>query len=186
MLGGIFAGLIAPLLFSWVAEYPVLAVLAVLCRPKVQIQDRIPKNIPQSWFWIIFLAVASTLVGFSYLGVRFTSFGFVMMILSLLTISVMLVNYPIHSAALVGLTFVLIRIYPINEGRSENVRSFFGVLKSLETSDGRFRITLMRTTIHGAQRLLSDDGKPLTGRPEPLTYYHKKSAMPAAIAAVPD
>src|SRR5260370_14884309 len=107
-----------------------------------------------------------------------------MMILSLLTISVMLVNYPIHSAALVGLTFVLIRIYPINEGRSENVRSFFGVHKVLETSDGRFRILLNGSTIHGAQRLLSDDGKPLTGRPEPLTYYHKKSAMAAAIAAV--
>ncbi len=33
MVGGLFAGLIAPYTFSWVAEYPVLVALAVLCRP---------------------------------------------------------------------------------------------------------------------------------------------------------
>ena len=33
MIGGLFAGLVAPYTFSWVAEYPILAVLAVLCRP---------------------------------------------------------------------------------------------------------------------------------------------------------
>src|SRR6195952_2510582 len=33
MLGGLFAGLIAPYTFSWIAEYPILVALAVLCRP---------------------------------------------------------------------------------------------------------------------------------------------------------
>ena len=33
MVGGLFSGLVAPYVFSWVAEYPILAVLAVLCRP---------------------------------------------------------------------------------------------------------------------------------------------------------
>ena len=33
MIGGLFAGLIAPNVFSWVAEYPILVVLAALCRP---------------------------------------------------------------------------------------------------------------------------------------------------------
>ena len=33
MVGGLFAGLVAPYAFSWVAEYPILVVLAVLCRP---------------------------------------------------------------------------------------------------------------------------------------------------------
>jgi len=33
MVGGLFAGLIAPFLFSWVAEYPILVALATLCRP---------------------------------------------------------------------------------------------------------------------------------------------------------
>jgi hypothetical protein len=33
MLGGLSAGLLAPTVFNWVAEYPILIVLAVLCRP---------------------------------------------------------------------------------------------------------------------------------------------------------
>ena len=33
VIGGISAGLIAPHVFSWVAEYPILLALAVLCRP---------------------------------------------------------------------------------------------------------------------------------------------------------
>src|SRR5207237_5501949 len=33
MLGGLSAGLIAPIVFNWVAEYPILIVLDVLCRP---------------------------------------------------------------------------------------------------------------------------------------------------------
>ena len=33
MIGGIAAGLIAPYVFNWVAEYPILIALAVLCRP---------------------------------------------------------------------------------------------------------------------------------------------------------
>ena len=34
ILGGLFAGLLAPYIFSWIAEYPILITLAVLCRPK--------------------------------------------------------------------------------------------------------------------------------------------------------
>ncbi|MDH8426006.1 hypothetical protein QIG80_27420, partial [Klebsiella pneumoniae] len=33
MVGGFFAGLIAPYTFSWIAEYPILLALAALCRP---------------------------------------------------------------------------------------------------------------------------------------------------------
>ena len=33
MIGGISAGLVAPYVFNWIAEYPILMTLAVLCRP---------------------------------------------------------------------------------------------------------------------------------------------------------
>ncbi len=62
MVGGLFAGLVAPYAFSWVAEYPILAVLAVLCRPLSQdiwkpfnrwLWPLSPSHWPQfdSWFW---------------------------------------------------------------------------------------------------------------------------------------
>src|ERR1700688_4521280 len=41
MLGGLFAGLIAPYAFSWVAEYPILLALAALCRPPGE--ERFPR-----------------------------------------------------------------------------------------------------------------------------------------------
>jgi hypothetical protein len=40
------------------------------------------------------------------------------------------------------------------------------------------------TTIHGAQRITDNNGKLLTGRPEPLAYYHSASPLAEAIRAV--
>jgi len=40
------------------------------------------------------------------------------------------------------------------------------------------------TTIHGAQKFLNDDGTPVAGRPEPITYYHKDGGIGRAITAV--
>ena len=53
-----------------------------------------------------------------------------------------------------------------------------------ETADRHFRVLRHGSTIHGAQRLLTDDGEPVTGRPQPITYYHAHSAMAAVIEAV--
>ena len=40
MIGGIAAGLIAPYAFNWIAEYPILIALAVLCRPGLALPER--------------------------------------------------------------------------------------------------------------------------------------------------
>src|SRR5258705_1280988 len=53
MIGGLFAGLIAPYTFSWIAEYPILLALAALCRPQGG-NERFPRW--SSWDWP-FLAV---------------------------------------------------------------------------------------------------------------------------------
>ena len=41
MIGGIAAGLVAPYVFNWVAEYPILIVLAVLCRPGLALPNSV-------------------------------------------------------------------------------------------------------------------------------------------------
>ncbi len=55
MVGGLFAGLIAPFTFSWVAEYPILVALAVLCRPPAE--ERWPKW--SRWFWPLLAIIRS-------------------------------------------------------------------------------------------------------------------------------
>ena len=42
----------------------------------------------------------------------------------------------------------------------------------VETITGTHRILVHGNTIHGAERVRDTDGAPLTGRPEPLTYYY--------------
>ena len=56
MLGGLFAGLIAPFTFSWVAEYPILLALAALCRPAGD--ERLPRWSRWYWPFLAVLAVA--------------------------------------------------------------------------------------------------------------------------------
>src|ERR1700710_2292575 len=57
MVGGLFAGLIAPFTFSWIAEYPILIALAVLCRPPRE--QRLAKY--PGWYWPL-LAIAAVLL----------------------------------------------------------------------------------------------------------------------------
>jgi hypothetical protein len=64
------------------------------------------------------------------------------------------------------------------------VRSFFGVHKIVVTPGGYFHVLMHGTTIHGAERFLNNDGTPVTGRPEPITYYHKDGGIGQAITAI--
>ena len=58
MVGGLFAGLIAPFAFSWVAEYPILLALAALCRPASG--ERWPAW--SRWYWPLLAALAIALI----------------------------------------------------------------------------------------------------------------------------
>jgi len=64
------------------------------------------------------------------------------------------------------------------------MRSFFGVHKITETSDGRFRVFLHGTTIHGAEQLRDQQGDPITGKPPMITYYFPNSPMGVTVKAV--
>jgi hypothetical protein len=67
---------------------------------------------------------------------------------------------------------------------AETSRSFFGVHKVADSSDGRFRMLFHGTTLHGVQRLKNEDGTPSLGQPEPLTYYYKRGPIAETIATM--
>ncbi len=58
-------------------------------------------------------------------------------------------------------------------------RSFFGVLTVSDSRDGRYRILIHGTTVHGVQHI--GDTAASTGRPEPLTYYTTEGPLASAI-----
>src|SRR5262249_18824142 len=55
MIGGISAGLISPYVFNWIAEYPILIALAVLCRPGLSL----PKSVVEQIIFFSALALAA-------------------------------------------------------------------------------------------------------------------------------
>jgi hypothetical protein len=184
MVGGLFAGLIARFAFSWVAEYPILLVLAALCRPiaKVGWQRR------DHLFWAVAVALGLALLMpglvFGWLPRAGTSNAVLTAIIAVALASIVLMRRPFRPAFAIAIAVAMIRLYPADEARMQTVRSFFGVHKIYDTPDGVYRVLMHGTTVHGAQKLTDAEGKALTGRPQPLTYYHAKSPMAEIIRAV--
>src|SRR4029077_8109442 len=87
-------------------------------------------------------------------------------------------------ASFAALALSLTRLYPADEGRVETVRSFFGVHKIVVTPRGQYHVLMHGTTIHGAEKFQNTDGTRVTGRPEPITYYHKDGGIGRAITAI--
>lgn len=187
MVGGLFAGLIAPFAFSWIAEYPILVALAVLCRPPAE--ERWPKW--SRWFWPLLAIIAVALIAPSYSSGKIFTWletnrvyviGAVAVVSMILAILLKADRWKL--AAVVTLALVLIRMYPSDDGRVETVRSFFGVHKIVVTPNGQYHVLMHGTTIHGAEKFRNDDGTPVTGQPEPITYYHKDGGIGQAITAI--
>jgi len=173
MIGGIASGLIAPYTFNWIAEYPILIALAVLCRPGLAL----PKSYVEQIIFFGALAVAVlALVLFRAFQVEVDTDIFNWVVAALLIVTVLFWRDPLPFAAIIA--FVLLaNHYVLEVGGSRSVRSFFGVLKISESYDGRFRLLSHGTTLHGGQRIRDNDGNPITGRPEPIMYYYDGSAM---------
>ena len=188
MVGGLFAGLIAPFTFSWIAEYPILLACAALCRPPGG-NERLARW--SNWYWPLLAVLAVALIAPTYnTGKVFTwldtnrvwVIGAVGVLSALLALGLNANRWKIFATVAVALA--LIRAYPSDDGRVETVRSFFGVHKIVVTSNGQYHVLMHGTTIHGAEKFQNDDGTPVTGRPEPITYYHKDGGIGQAIAAM--
>jgi hypothetical protein len=188
MVGGLFAGLIAPYTFSWIAEYPILLALAALCRPSDG-GERWPSW--SRWYWPVLAVLVVALIAPAWATGKIPTWledhrvwtaGAVGVLAAALALVLKAGRLKIF--ATVVLALVLIRVYPSDDGRVETVRSFFGVHKIVVTPSGQYHVLMHGTTIHGAQKYLNDDGTPVTGRPEPITYYHRDGGIGRAITAI--
>ena len=181
VIGGIFAGLIAPNIFSSVIEYPALIVLAILCRPGLDM----PTDTRTRLLWLGAAAVVAV-VAFPGLTERYVTDEktFNWTVGAMLVVAGLVSREPLPFAAVIAVVFIIGNAYRPDSEVRETMRSFFGVHKITETSDGRFRVFLHGTTIHGAEQLRDDAGEPITGRPPMITYYHVNSPMGVTVKAV--
>jgi len=180
MIGGIFAGLVAPHVFDWVAEYPLLIVAGLLCRPGLYDADT-PRN-RLIWF-SVFAAIVVAAANYMR-GEGSPSDATIMAAASaILLVALVLLRDPLKFAAIAGVILLAAFVNQVQYYQGESVRNFFGVHKIYETQNGYYRVLLHGTTIHGAEAISKTVQLPGT-RPVPLTYYHANSGMAKTIAAV--
>uniref|UniRef100_Q07PR2 Uncharacterized protein n=1 Tax=Rhodopseudomonas palustris (strain BisA53) TaxID=316055 RepID=Q07PR2_RHOP5 len=187
MVGGLFAGLLAPYTFSWIAEYPILLALAALARPTMLE----PFPAISRWYWLVLAGVAAALIvpvwtggaTFAWLeSNRVVMIGDVAALAVIVALGLRANRWKVVATFVMAM--VLLRAYPADDGRVETVRSFFGVHKIVVTPNGQYHVLMHGTTIHGAQKMLNDDGSAVTGRPEPISYYHADGGIGQGIAAI--
>jgi hypothetical protein len=181
VIGGIAAGLIAPHVFNWVAEYPILIALAVLCRPGLAL----PSNAVLRYLLFGGMAAAAlVLIYCTLVPVEITEARFNWIIWALLAASLLFWRAPLPFATIIAFV-LLVNHAVIEQADAVSVRSFFGVAKVTQTSDGQFRLLQHGTTLHGGQRIREISGLPAAiDPPELLLYYWDGSAIAQTFDAV--
>jgi hypothetical protein len=124
-----------------------------------------------------------TMVAFTWAHPEFSENSFDWIIGAFLVAAVLFWSAPLPFAATIAVVLWINHSYAESAG-AISVRSFFGVHKVTDSADGRYRVLSHGTTIHGAERIRDENGDPVTGPPEPLTYYYDGSGMAQVMDAV--
>lgn len=177
-LGGLFCALIAPLLFDWVYEHPLLIVAAALLLP-------MPPLLPwTSWVRLsaqwqricaLALAIAAILIGW-WLGWHWTEEFTTMELVALAAlvfIGMIAIGWRVaYTAALVALMFGFGGLETLALSFSgDRTRSYFGVYTIREHPDRGTRTLSHGTTLHGTE--LTRPG----GRQIITSYYGPDSGV---------
>lgn len=184
VLGGLFASLVAPGIFAFVAEYVLLLIAVLLLRP--EFLDLGPRRV------LVVLAIgAVAIVGVHALGlanpggVFSQSIDVALMTMAAAVLFLALETFTRSAHAVAALIVVPLAFLQAGAaGSLYSERSFFGIVRVTDTGDGRFRLMTHGTTLHGAQETRPLVTMPGTWAPEPLTYYHRSGGMARAIFAM--
>lgn len=185
VLGGLFAALIAPRLFSEVFEYPLLIALSLACRPGVFGQPATSTRNELIWIFGIFAAGLliiwqGPLLAARY-GYTFGEWGTTPAIALIFAVAaVALWGHGARQLTAALMMFAAVVMLPSAVKRGHAQRSYYGVYRVSLSEGGDFNVLTHGTTLHGAQRLRGLDGK-LISDVTPGTYYYPGSPMAEAV-----
>jgi spermidine synthase len=185
MLGGIFSALLAPALFNSIAEYPIMLTMACLLVPWPwgrgwQTRDRLlDLTLPVGvGILCILLALLIRQMHLAPVPAGALVFG----LPALLTFSFS--RRPLRFALGIGIILLVNHYVSGSEGYLSGIhmkraaRSFFGVLRIFDDSQGKYRLIMHGSTLHGGQSL--EPGRRL----EPLFYYHRTGPLAQAFQTI--
>jgi len=171
-LGGIFNAVVAPYLFDWGIEYPLILALAASLRPVVKGSDLF------SWrdlAWPAGLA-AAVLLPAQLFGIRYLDLPVPLTWLIVLGLPVVVFGFrhrPIRFGLGVGVLLVVaftsLSTSPDTLARD---RSFYGVLTVESDDDGRVHRLRHGTTVHGVEIVQPPDLRTL-----PAGYYDRQGPV---------
>ncbi len=204
VLGGLFAALLAPQLFSEVFEYPLLLALSFACRPDAlpswlgapraaSLREESARESSRSVTALLALAGlvllwwapwAAGKLGWTGTTVFGTEWGLTACLAALFGAAV-LASWGNPERLLVAALLMMLAVVtlPSNVHRGEAQRSYFGVYRVALSEDGDYNILTHGTTLHGAQRIRDIGGEQVV-ETAPVTYYHPGSPMAQAVRIV--
>jgi hypothetical protein len=183
VIGGAFAGLLAPQIFNGNYEYQILIALALLCTPGL-FNGGVRKALTGALPWLAISMVLALVWSITRYQPPATLELAFQILLALLAAAMLFQRQrPMRFFGLVVLSFAVTALWRPGIAPIETARSFFGVHKVAEINGGSARVLYHGTTIHGAQRLRNDDGTPVTGPLLPQTYYYPGGPFAEAIGA---
>lgn len=172
VLGGLFNGLVAPLLFNSVLEYPLVMVLAYLLRPHFLQGDARSRalDIGLPLLLLVLILVPGYLVGTEL--AQYSSLAIVAYAMIFGLLVYLFKQRPLRFAlGLAVLFFGLGMLKHSGDRLLAQERSFFGVHKVMLDPTGQFHELYHGTTMHGAQSIQAEY------QGEPLTYFHRRSPI---------
>jgi len=179
VLGGIFAALLAPLLFTNVLEFPLLLGAGLACRPAVWRAA----NTPRAGLELALLLGAAGglillidhLVGLGIIPQSADLRLHAIAALGVATIAAFRwprLQLALAVAMILGFAMLAHASAPVHV-----TRSFFGTHRVVDTGGGAYRLLLHGTTLHGIQH--NTEPGP---RPTPLGYYHATGPLAHGLA----
>lgn len=173
MLGGLFCAIIAPLIFDWAYEYPLLILGAAILVPQIPLVPW-PKN--QEALMRIALPFMAVLLGAAVYMMRMYGYDSRFILVGSILISLVALACLGRRFAFAYCLLALMVSYDnrgvlsttIEGGRT---RSYFGIYEVYERPDGSARVLTHGTTLHGIQNL----GPGLER--EPTSYYARNSGV---------
>jgi hypothetical protein len=181
VLGGLFAALIAPNIFNSVAEYPLLIVASLFAysgvRHAVKAMD---KRVQITLAALVVLSMGAFIAGITLENIPAK-------LMSSFAVAVVLVTFafykrPAHAMIVLAVGAIASQIVDPIGNVLENRRSFFGVNKVIETSDGAHRVMMHGTTMHGMTIMKDKEGN-LLDTPLSGAYYHEWSPFVGVLEA---
>jgi hypothetical protein len=188
-----FTALIAPKLFSEIYEYPLLLAASVACRPgALNLGDSRERQKDEAVvLWLVaavgILAVwwLPTITSYLRLPPSLAQIGSTPLIVILLAAVLLAnINFPPRQLVAAALMAFALVTWPsaVRQADSQiTQRSFFGVYRVADSPETGYRTLVHGTTLHGAQRIVDEDGQPVDDT-VPTTYYYPESPMGQSIA----